>query len=278
MRRDNSATRIIPRTFGMEFLSARLSRHQFPVHFHETFVLQLVASGTDRSFCDGEALTATRGQLFVHGPGLAHSGGPFGESPLVYRAVYPSVRLTSELLRISPTEIPTAYSAVFSDGPTVNLAGDVLQQLESAPASVRTFRLLRDLLSRIIEHAANETQRRKPSQPVQTARFYLERNYERDVTVAELSKLVGLSQFHLIREFKRNLGITPRQFLISQRVAVAKSLLALNRPLVDVAFESGFADQAHLSRCFKRVTAVSPGQFRAAANSNSVQEPPETTP
>ena len=273
MPRNKSTTKILQSLHGMEFLSTKLSDHQFPTHFHDTFVIQLISSGADRTESAGEAQIAQRGELFIHGPGLVHSGGPVGDQPLAYRAIYPSVELTCRLLEIEPEDIPRAYSTVISDRTTVKAATNALDKIDSAPNSDDAAKLLTELMTRVLDESENRgTQRMEQPTAIEAARAHLETNFDRDVTVAELSDVVGLSRFHLIREFKRSLGITPRQFLISQRVTVAKSLLTSNRPLVDVALESGFSDQSHLNRCFKRVTAVSPGQYKAAANSNSVQE------
>lgn len=97
---------------------------------------------------------------------------------------------------------------------------------------------------------------------LEAARDYLSQHYVRDVTTAELSSVCRLSEFHLIRSFRRHFGITPRQFLISRRVAEARRLIASGMTLAGAAFECGFSDQSHLSRYFKKVTGYTPGQLR----------------
>ena len=128
---------------------------------------------------------------------------------------------------------------------------------------------VRELLFRVTDHAgrvmARGAQDCTPSIPaaVQALREHLMRHCDRKVSTAELCGVSGLSASHLIREFKRWVGITPRQFLICQRVARAKEILSDGLPLLDAALASGFADQSHMNRCFRRIAGYSPGNFVA---------------
>jgi AraC-like DNA-binding protein len=97
---------------------------------------------------------------------------------------------------------------------------------------------------------------------VARARDYLIENFDSDVGLEELAGVAGLSRAHLIRAFRREYHITPHAFLTDRRVQVARRLLREGRMPADVAFECGFADQAHFTRHFKARTGVTPGQFR----------------
>ena len=94
------------------------------------------------------------------------------------------------------------------------------------------------------------------------ARAYLSEHFISDVTNKELSSECGVSQYHMIRCFREHFGITPRQFLVSLRVAHAKRLLAEGGGIAEVAFRCGFADQSHLCRYFKKISGYSPGKLR----------------
>ena len=67
-----------------------------------------------------------------------------------------------------------------------------------------------------------------------------------DVGLAKVSRLVGLSQYHFVRQFKKSVGITPHQYVMQQRVEMAKRMLKRQDiPLSDVAFDCGFSNQSH---------------------------------
>lgn len=92
---------------------------------------------------------------------------------------------------------------------------------------------------------------------------FIAENYERDVSLAELADVAGISTFHFAREFKRATGVTPHQHLINYRVERAKTMLAEgNLPLVEVGFRSGFSHQSHFTRLFRRLTGTTPNSYR----------------
>jgi AraC-like DNA-binding protein len=80
------------------------------------------------------------------------------------------------------------------------------------------------------------------------------------LTVDELARDAGLSPGHFAHAFKRSVGRAPHQHLLALRLEAARRLLdAPDAVLSDVAWRTGFADQAHFSRFFKRQFGISPG-------------------
>jgi AraC-like DNA-binding protein len=86
----------------------------------------------------------------------------------------------------------------------------------------------------------------------------------RSPSLAELSAVARLSPFHLLRLFRAGVGLPPHQYLMSLRVERSKELLGRGAPIAEVAARTGFADQSHLTRCFKRLAGVTPGRFDRA--------------
>jgi AraC family transcriptional regulator len=84
------------------------------------------------------------------------------------------------------------------------------------------------------------------------------------ITVKFLARGTGLSPAHFSREFKRTTGETPHAFVMRRRLEHAHEFLADGGTIADAAQCSGFADQAHLSRLFKRRYFVTPGAFLRA--------------
>jgi AraC family transcriptional regulator len=88
-------------------------------------------------------------------------------------------------------------------------------------------------------------------------------NYGREIKLAELAHVAGMSSFHFAREFKRTTGTTPHQYLIKFRIERAKALLAKrDLPLIEVSLRSGFSHQSHFTRLFRRVTGTTPHSYR----------------
>lgn len=84
-----------------------------------------------------------------------------------------------------------------------------------------------------------------------------------DLSLATLAGLLGMGQHAFIRAFKARSGHSPHQFILRKRVARARTLLADPRlSLADVALQVGFADQAHMTSTFSRLTGGTPGRLR----------------
>lgn len=83
-----------------------------------------------------------------------------------------------------------------------------------------------------------------------------------DFGVDDLAALVHLSPFHFTRLFKNTVGVAPYQFVLQMKIERAKQLIKKGKSsLSQIAYELGFADQAHLSNTFRKVVGVSPSQF-----------------
>ena len=92
---------------------------------------------------------------------------------------------------------------------------------------------------------------------------YVAAHYNEKITLASAAEQLGISQSHLSRLFKESTGITFREHLCRIRVEESKYLLhATDYPLADIAIAVGFSDQSYYCKAFKRITGMSPGQFR----------------
>lgn len=93
---------------------------------------------------------------------------------------------------------------------------------------------------------------------------YLEAHAGRQVPLDELARASCASKFHLLRTFKRCVGITPGEYSVRVRLARARRLLEAGLAATRVAYETGFSDQSHLTRTFKRAFGVPPGRYAAS--------------
>lgn len=93
-------------------------------------------------------------------------------------------------------------------------------------------------------------------------REYIQANLSRDISLAELAELAGLSRFHFTRSFKRSIGLPPHQYLLRQRIERAKELLALGRlPVSEIAASVGLPGPGQLARTFRRMTGITLKEF-----------------
>jgi AraC family transcriptional regulator len=93
----------------------------------------------------------------------------------------------------------------------------------------------------------------------------VEANLEGGLRITELAASARLSQSHFSRAFKAHFGRSPQRYILERRVARAQQLMLMSDcRLCDVALACGFADQAHLSRMFRRLVGAAPNAWRRA--------------
>jgi AraC-like DNA-binding protein len=120
------------------------------------------------------------------------------------------------------------------------------------------------LLQRYGEHqevarSGNETR------AVRLTRDYLQAHACSSISLDTLAAAAGLSPFHLLRVFREQVGVPPHAYQTQQRVQIAHQLLLQGTPPAQAAAATGFVDQSHLTRHFKRLTGVAPGAFQRAS-------------
>jgi len=92
---------------------------------------------------------------------------------------------------------------------------------------------------------------------------YIEQNCGRTIRLDELAQLTGLSQSYFCSAFRESTGMPPQKWQMKARVERAKNMLKDgSAPLSAVALRVGFADQAHLTRVFRRIVGTTPGAWR----------------
>ncbi len=98
---------------------------------------------------------------------------------------------------------------------------------------------------------------------VARAQHYIEQHYMDNVTVSKLATLGYVSPSCFNRRFKKEIGITPIEYLIEIRIERSKTLLRRkNIPITEIAMRCGFGSNAHFSSCFQSRVGISPSEYR----------------
>jgi AraC-like DNA-binding protein len=105
---------------------------------------------------------------------------------------------------------------------------------------------------------------RDASDRINSAVTFLENNLAAPLSLGDIAASVDLSRFHFLRLFRREVGVTPHQYLIRSRIRRAiELLLTTPHTVTEVAYASGFGDLSNFERTFRRSVGWSPGQFRS---------------
>lgn len=91
---------------------------------------------------------------------------------------------------------------------------------------------------------------------------YVEANLAETLLLSQLAEVARLSPFHFSRAFKQSFGLPPLRYVTSRRIERAKTLLAGDASITQVAFTVGFAETSSFTVAFRRHTGVTPSAFR----------------
>ena len=109
---------------------------------------------------------------------------------------------------------------------------------------------------------------------LRTARDYIEINYPLPISVEDIAAAAGVSRAALFRLFKAELNTAPADYLIAYRISQAKKLLSeTDISITAVARSVGYEDNLYFSRAFKRLTGVSPSDYRSSQQKNCNKNP-----
>jgi AraC-like DNA-binding protein len=265
--------RACPAGQALDLLHARVAEPYAP-HVHEEYAVGACTAGREVIRYRGTLHYAGPGSVVVLEPGEAHTGAPADPPDFTYRVMYPAAGLLAEgLLAEGADRVPRFREPVIADpGLAAELRrlhaalGAGLGETEPLEAESRLSWLLGELVRR---HAS-------PSRDVEVpgagrvARLVMAQLADRLVcppALAEIAAGTGLSRYQLVRSFRTEVGMPPYAWLAQHRVSAARALLDRGCRPAEVAALTGFADQAHLTRWFRRVVGVTPGVYR-----NSVQD------
>jgi AraC-like DNA-binding protein len=262
----------IPQLHNLELLTAKHTKQVFPRHTHEQYALGVIQHGALGFTYRGENMIANVGEVNLCMPDHAHSGQPATLEGWSYRMLYLEPTLLAavgEQLHGKP-ELPFIAAGVLQDRTLAEKILALHRSLESNQDSLleQESRLLLLLEHLLLHHTTLRPQRLQQA-TIDACKDYIHAHFLDEVRLEDLAKLSGLSPYHFLRVFSSQVGLPPHAYVRQVRIAQARRLLRQNLPLVQVALESGFADQSHLNRWFKRFFAITPAQYR-----NSVQDLP----
>ncbi|MGW7006922.1 helix-turn-helix domain-containing protein [Streptomyces sp. NPDC054933] len=252
----------------VDLLTARFDQHVYAPHCHQEYTIGVCVGGSEIIDYRGGRLHVGPGSIVVLDPGETHTGGPGASDGYAYRALYPAQPLFAD----GTVALPHFPEPVLDDP-------ELAAALRAAHAELSSHRL--DALeaeSRLPWLLTALARRHGSARPVrdsvpgagQIARAVRDRLADELLTppsLAELATGFGLSRYQLLRIFRDTMGMPPYAWLAQHRVARARTLLEAGLRPAEVAGLVGFADQAHLTRWFRRVLGVTPAAYR-----NSVQD------
>ena len=106
------------------------------------------------------------------------------------------------------------------------------------------------------------TEHNRQAAAVEKARQFIDRNLQRNITLAELAEHVGLSSFHLQRLFKKIVGVSAKEYQNSQRLTRFKRKLRGQRSVTDAIYAAGYGSNSRVYETTNQKLGMTPAQYR----------------
>jgi AraC-like DNA-binding protein len=284
-------TPLIP---GADLLTAEYHEHTFAPHWHDAYAIPVIEDGAECYRYRGTHYVAEAGTIPVIGPGELHTGARAVDEGWRYRVMYVPIDylhgLADEIAGRSQP-LPWFGSDVIRDpdlARRLSLAHRLLEadsdrrratSASSAPGAIATGAegagsdlllvegaLIEALSTLLMRHARTHEAplRPSPNDPrVETMKALLAADLTAPLRVTDLAVAVGLSPFHATRLFTQATGLPPHAWRTQLRLQRSLAPLRAGALVADVAAATGFTDQSHFTRHFRRMFGVPPGRWQA---------------
>ncbi|TMI94090.1 MAG: AraC family transcriptional regulator [Bacillati bacterium ANGP1] len=252
---------------GVELFSAWFADKAYQTHRHDTYAIGVTDFGVQVFDYRGAVRASTPGQVTVLYPDEAHDGRAGTGEGFGYRIVYVQPSLLADAVRVvrgRPYPLPFVSQPVSSNAKLARaVAGAFRGSLESLAVDSLIVELAEGLMAGERDGHRPVVSRRVDVRAIDRARQFLDAERTRVVHSTELESITGLTRYDVCRQFRIMFGTSPYRYLLMRRLEFARERIHRGRPLVDVAGDAGFADQAHFSRAFKSAFGLTPARYRA---------------
>jgi AraC-like DNA-binding protein len=254
----------------VEAMHAHFTSHAYHRHSHESYSFGVTETGAQAFNCRHGHHVSASGMVMAFNPDDPHDGHAAVDGGFTYRMVH----IWPEFLAsLTGTRLPLFRSPVIEDPAVAASVRRLHRALTGRASELERYERLAGTAGLLVRHASGREPARRGADRLVAARVReLIRASVADpgagggeLTADDLAAAAGCSRYAAYRAFRHAYGLAPSDYQRQLRVQTARRLLSAGASPAQVAADAGFADQAHLTRWFRRYYGVTPGAYRAAA-------------
>jgi AraC-like DNA-binding protein len=257
-----------PSCGGLEAAAARFKNHSFRPHTHGGLMIGLIDSGTKSFMRQRTQFVAEPGSISIVNAGDLHTGSRAQGDELRYRALYIPVSVLTDAAGSSSANDPPGFRfGVIHDQRLFSALSLMHASIIDRSSRLKREQLLLEAVHALVREYGSPWKPRDKSiadapGPVRAAYAMIEAQFKEEISVSDVAMAVEISPYHLMRLFRRHVGIPMHALQTQLRVTLGKRLLHQGMPASEVALEVGFADQSHFSKRFKELVGASPVSYQ----------------
>ena len=256
-------------------------RYHFPAHWHTEFEMVHILEGTLNIKLNNNSYTLRKGDVLFVNPETVHGGVP--ENCLYECMVFKPDLLFSETFgcrfffeSIVNREYILKEYFPSDSGEAVFAAKEIFKAMSTRTpgykfkvigAFYNFFGIVTDEHMYSVPTKNNGNMDNKDIIKLKRILSYIQEHYSENITLEEISEIIGVSAKYLCSFFKKMTGKTPFVYLNEYRIEQAtQKLISSETSVTEIGFSCGFNDLSYFVKTFKQHRGVSPGQFRKGSN------------
>jgi AraC-like DNA-binding protein len=258
---------LAPADDGLSRLEAFFTGHAYDGHRHDTYAIGYTLDGVQSFDYRGGRVDSTADKVLVIHPDEPHNGRAGDRDGFGYRMVYLAPRRVRDALGSQARGLPFVRTAML-DHPRLlcllqPIFDDLDHNLERLALDHAVLGIADCLLALDPSARGRAPGTATSAAAIERARDFLHTHFDQPVDSEQLEAVTGLDRYTLARQFRRQLCTSPYRYLTLRRLDHARARMRVGDSLTEAALASGFADQSHLTRQFRRAFGVPPGRWRA---------------
>ncbi len=253
----------------VEVMEASYHNQSFSRHSHDCYAFGVITAGRLDFSYQNRNWQANPGDINLVVPGEVHDGHGAKDVGWSYKMLYMPVEFVREInFELTGTDaLPYFLQGVISNSFIADNLSVLHQTLSDDEATLlQQESMLRQWLTSFIagysEQKIKLVKVWQEERAVRLTMEYLQEHFTDNVKLKDLANVAELSPYYLLRVFKASVGVPPHLYQQQLRVWKAKQLLADGVSLAAISSETGFADQSHFSRQFKKITGLTPARYQ----------------
>lgn len=239
------------------------------LHTHPFTELFYVVDGKGEFNIQGQRFPVKPNDFVIINPQVEHTELSSPDEPLEYIVLGINGLSFSNLTPVSEGGHPFSFFNLRDEQKDIlRYLNAMVQEATSQQMSYELVchNLLEILLIKILRHQHFDLEVGKQSKATKDISFikhYLETYYHKSIQLEDLASMTHLSRFYISHSFKKEIGMSPMEYLIDIRIKESKILLrTTNYSISQVADIVGFTTPTYFSKQFRKSTGISPTDYR----------------